>query len=67
MRTYAHFCQLCFGEGSLRLARGRYWTPDGPLAGWDVCEKHLKEVKGHGFDTEKFEYLGNVDMADVDY
>jgi len=65
MRISARFCQLCLhDEERLRLAVGEYFSG---TRWWDVCGKHLREVQGHDMDTRKFEHIGDVDLATVNY
>ena len=61
MKLKVDVCELCArADGILRIASGKYYAQE--AGQWvNVCATHLKEVSGYGFDTEKFEYAGNVD------
>ena len=59
MKAHAAFCDLCFGEGRIRLAVAKYWNEDNDE--WHTCAAHLKDVQRVGLDYEKFDTLGDTE------
>lgn len=50
-------CDLCLGDGELRIAVGEYQTGSGH---WQVCATHKKEVQMN-FKVEDFENKGDLE------
>lgn len=65
MKTKAYFCDLCAGDGDIKLAIARYWNDEGKE--WHCCHSHLRSVKASGLRYEKFDEEGNIDLSDFGY
>ncbi len=59
MKQKAHFCDLCLGDGRIRLATAQYQNNEGQW--WDACAKHLAQVRELGLYHEEFDNPGNID------
>jgi hypothetical protein len=65
MKSQAYFCDLCAGDGDLKLAVARYWNDRGEE--WHCCRRHLSDVKQAGLEFEVFPEDGNVDLSRMGY
>ena len=61
MQRNTHFCDLCLGEGRVRLAAAQYQNKEGDW--WDACPEHLATVKVLQLHYEEFEERGNIDLS----
>lgn len=65
MRMGAYFCDLCAGDGEVKLAVARYWNDEGQE--WHCCAKHLRQIEASGLRTERFSERGDIDLARFGY
>ncbi len=49
MKEQVIICDICYGEGTLRLASNKY-SPDTANT-YHACPTHAKEVRGYGFEV----------------
>lgn len=66
MKINVHICDLCRTEGTVRLAKGKYFA-DETERWFDACGEHSVEVKGYGLTIINFDELGNVDTRHLSY
>jgi hypothetical protein len=63
MRKLIRLCDMCAGEGVVRIAAGDYrYSATKPK--FDACATHLKQADGYGALVSKFGTPGDVNPAD---
>jgi len=60
MLEKACFCDLCVGDGVVRLAEARYWNNEGEE--YHCCAEHLKDVQTIGLEYEELDGPGDVNL-----
>lgn len=53
MKKVIAICDLCYADGVDKKAVAEYWDAEGNR--WDICRKHLEDVKNAGLDFEMLE------------